>query len=57
MGKFIVLIPIFSVLNSRSYTGFEFGILVIGICLLFGVWDLLFTVYAGWGYGKTRVYK
>ncbi len=50
MGKFIVLIPIFSVLNSRSYTGFEFGILVIGICLLF-------TVYPDSGYGKTEVFK
>ena len=39
----IVVISIF--LNSISYTGFEIGTWVIGICLLFGVWDLLFTVY------------
>jgi hypothetical protein len=55
MGKFIVLIPIFSVLNSRSYTGFEFGILVIGICLLFGICNLCFPIFPGSGYGKTKV--
>jgi len=51
----IVVILIF--LNSRSYTGFEFGILVIGICLLFGIWDLLFPGYPGADYGKTEEYK
>ena len=51
----IVVILIF--LNSRSYTGFEFGILVIGICLLFGIWDLLFPGYPGSGYVKIEVYQ
>ena len=36
----IVVISIF--LNSRLYTGFEFGILVIGICLGFGICYLRF---------------
>ena len=48
----IVVILIF--LNSRSYTGFEFGILVIGI---FAIWDLLFPGYPGADYGKTEEYK
>jgi hypothetical protein len=50
-----VVISIF--LNSGSYTGFEFGILAIGICLLFGFWDLGFPVYLGSDYGKTEVFK
>jgi len=45
----IVVISIF--LNSGSYAGFAFGILVIGICLLFGFWDLVFPVYPGLSHG------
>ena len=51
----IVAISIF--LISGSYTGFEFGILVIGICLLFGILNLEFPVYPGSGYGKTEIFK
>jgi len=34
-------IPIF---NDRNIEGFEFGFLVIGICLIFGICDLYFKM-------------
>jgi len=37
----ILTFPVWNVLSSRSYTGLEFGILVIVICLIFGISDLV----------------